>query len=185
MEEMKQVKKMKVDAIKSKNGTFSIDEEGNLEVKSITITNEMAKIDLIYPVGSIYINTREIDPNLIWGGTWEKIAKGKTLVGVDENDFEFNHVKKEGGHKELQRHSHGGKTETGKTSFLRIVGAAGTGNASNHIPGYSASNYDDVENTGGYPGSNHYHEFRTEEEGEGNSGNMPPYITCYIWERIA
>lgn len=30
-------------------------------------------IDLIYPVGAIYMSTNNVDPSLIFGGTWEQI----------------------------------------------------------------------------------------------------------------
>lgn len=26
---------------------------------------------------------------------------------------------------------------------------------------------------------------KTENEGTGNSENLPPYITCYMWKRVA
>lgn len=57
-----------------------------------------------YPVGSIYLSVNDINPSKWFGGTWEQIAKGRTLVGVDTSDTDFNTVKKTGGSKTvLQR----------------------------------------------------------------------------------
>lgn len=58
-----------------------------------------------YPVGSIYLSVNNINPNKWFGGTWEQIAKGRTLVGVDTGDTDFNTVKKTGGSK-TNEHNH-------------------------------------------------------------------------------
>ena len=45
---------------------------------------EQALIDLIYPVGSIYITEKaDFDPNTSWGGTWVKTAVNRVLQGTD------------------------------------------------------------------------------------------------------
>lgn len=52
----------------------------------------------IFPVGTIYTTVnKDFDPNITFGGTWERYAKGRTLVGVDTNDISFNTVEKNGG----------------------------------------------------------------------------------------
>lgn len=70
-------------------------------------------LNAIYPVGSIYMSTNSINPSQLFGGTWEQIAKGRTLVGVDTGDTDFNTAKKTGGEKkhtltvaEMPRHQH-------------------------------------------------------------------------------
>ena len=55
---------------------------------------------LLYPIGSIYMSIQDTNPSAFFSGTWERIAKGKTLVGVDENDSDFNASSKTGGEKE-------------------------------------------------------------------------------------
>ena len=52
----------------------------------------------IFPVGTIYTTTSStFDPNVTFGGTWERYAKGRTLIGVDVNDVNFNTGEKTGG----------------------------------------------------------------------------------------
>lgn len=73
----------------------------------------MIDVKLLYPIGSIYMSIQGTNPSVFFGGTWERIAKGKTLVGVDENDTDFNTSSKTGGEKnhtltinEMPKHSH-------------------------------------------------------------------------------
>ncbi len=52
----------------------------------------------IFPIGTIYTTTSStFDPNVTFGGTWERYAKGRTLMGVDANDVNFNIGEKTGG----------------------------------------------------------------------------------------
>ena len=64
-------------------------------------------INLIYPVGSVYTSVNNRNPSIWLGGTWVSFGSGRTLVGVDTGQSEFNSVEKPGGHKELQSHAHG------------------------------------------------------------------------------
>lgn len=61
----------------------------------------------IYPVGSVILNTTGINPRAYLNiGTWEQVSKGRTLIGVDETDDDFNIAEKTGGEK---KHRHGFK----------------------------------------------------------------------------
>ncbi len=57
-------------------------------------------LDKMYPVGSIYISTdikSASDVSKKFGGTWEAYGSGRTLVGVDTSNTNFNAVSKTGG----------------------------------------------------------------------------------------
>lgn len=121
-------------------------------------------IDMIYPIGSIYMTISTVSPAILFGGTWERI-KGRCIVGVDENDTDFDVVSKTGGSKYLQNHTHtlGG----GSSNYY-----GGSGGAGRWLPQYDENQYkwkidgvSDVQT--------------------GNSGNLQPYYTAYIWHRIA
>lgn len=65
-------------------------------------------IDVVYPVGAVHITTANVNPGAYLSGTtWEAFGSGKTLVGVDPNDTDFNAVGKTGGSKAVNlQHSH-------------------------------------------------------------------------------
>ena len=56
--------------IKTINGD-SILGSGNLDI-----------LNMVYPVGSIYMSVNSTSPATLFGGTWVAIAEGRTLVGV-------------------------------------------------------------------------------------------------------
>ena len=77
----------------------------------------------IYPVGSIYTSTESTNPSDKFGGVWERYGKGKTLVGVDEEDSSFNVSSKTGGSKSINlAHSHtvNSHTHTTKDHTLTV-----------------------------------------------------------------
>lgn len=145
-----------------------------------------------WPVGSIYISINNINPTKYFGGTWVAFGTGRTLVGVDSSQTEFNSVEKTGGAKthtltsgQIPSHNHKGETGTALSSFLRVVGVAGTSIAVNHTTGYAGGAFTDTSG-GNIPGANHYHEFTTSSVGNGEAhNNLQPYITVYFWKRTA
>ena len=91
----------------------------------------------IYPVGSIYIGVSSTNPSTLFGGTWEAFATGRTLVGYDSSDTDFNAVEKTGGAKtvtlaaaNIPKHRHS-FTPAGTVSKPTFTGTAvNTGNQS-------------------------------------------------------
>ena len=55
------------------------------------------QLNKTYPVGSIYISTNSTSPATLFGGTWEAYGTGRTLVGINTNDGNFNTIGKTGG----------------------------------------------------------------------------------------
>ena len=107
-------------------------------------------------------------PLSCWGGgTWTRIAKGQTLVGLDENDSDFKTAEKTGGEKshqltinEMPSHHHyiGGYSNDDGTKYYYIF------RSSNTL--YGSKNTND---TGGNQAHN----------------NLQPYYVTYIWKRTA
>lgn len=132
-------------------------------------------IDFFYPVGSYYeTSNTSFNPNTSWGGTWVEDSKGRSTIGFDSNQTEFNSVGKTGGEKthtltinEIPSHAHytsnyngGGKTQNNPTTNAGVHGDQ------NYWNFYNAglSNY----------------------VGGGNShNNLQPYVVVKRWHRTA
>lgn len=168
--------------------TFEYGKANKTEIKDIRamsanveeISNNIKYIDkkisdllnMFYPVGSVYETMdSSFDPNEKWGGTWERI-KGRVLVGVDEDDDDFNTSEKIGGEKahtlvvnELPSHTH---TNYAKRTNITINNSGNT-----HVTCHRSNSGATVGNNIGSTGEGVAH------------NNLQPYITCYIWKRTA
>ena len=158
-----------------------------------------------YPVGSIYISTSSTNPSAIYGGTWERYGRGKTLVGLNESETEFSEVNKTGGSKELQNHNH---TINTTSEYVNLSGYIqfhaselggllynGTGvfslgqlQSNNYYTAGSLTRYEGAQSSGSFSiDASHSHKINatTSSAGNGESGNLQPYITVYMWKRVS
>lgn len=142
--------------------------------------------------GSIYISVNSTNPSSLFGGTWEAFATGRTLVGIDTSDTDFNSVEKTGGEKthvlttdEIPSHTHtqnphshdevqdnnGNRITytTGSTANYRVLNQTSQGNASSSWRMKTSETTATNQNTGGGQAHN----------------NLQPYITVYMWKRTA
>ncbi|KAF5061941.1 hypothetical protein DSECCO2_309970 [anaerobic digester metagenome] len=83
-----------------------------------------------YPVGSIYLSAASTSPATLFGGTWIAFGTGRTLVGIDPGQTEFNTIEKTGGHKNLQAHTHAGSS--GSAGDHGHTASSGTAGAHTH-----------------------------------------------------
>lgn len=119
-------------------------------------------LSLVFPIGSTYVTQTNTNPSTILGfGTWERL-KGKVVVGLDENDADFNQINKTGGSKYIQEHYHKDAIAVNGHENLETVGYNGVQSTSQYYV-----------RTSGVQGA------RT-----GNSGNLQPYqVVGYMWIR--
>ena len=144
-----------------------------------------------YPVGSIYISVNNTNPSTYFGGTWVAFGTGRTLVGVDTSQTEFNTVEKTSGAKsnsytpagtvqghkltieEMPKHSHTDGTDpdsginasSGHTSAI-VYYNADYGRSTSEVGGDGAHSH-------GWTGT------------AANISTLQPYITVYMWKRTA
>ena len=124
-------------------------------------------VDLIYPVGSIYMSANDTSPSILFGGEWERI-KDRFLLAAGDT-YSAGSIGGEAAHKltvdEMPSHKH---------RYLLTYSNEGTV-SNKYLPDGSSvkpANYQDLsymEATGGDQAHN----------------NMPPYLAVYMWKRIA
>lgn len=140
----------------------------NTEVKPSFDKTEI--LNMVYPVGSVYMSTSSANPSTFIGGTWQRYAQGRTIVGVSESEAEFSYVGKTGGEKshrltnqEMPSHSHG-------FNGNKMVGN-GYGDGPANVTASGAWFQ--------------LHSKTGSEGGDQPHNNLQPYITTYIWLRTA
>jgi len=128
-------------------------------------------VDAVYPVGSIYISTVSTNPGTLLGtGTWTAFAAGRTLVGINSGDTDFDTVEETGGAKthtltvdEMPSHTHNSQYDN------RTPDGIDSGGAGSEIGGRGTNNFFPTTATGGGQAHN----------------NLQPYIVTYMWKRTA
>ena len=144
-------------------------------ISNKTVTKEFKNIlNIIYPIGSIYISAVSTSPSTLFGGTWERI-KDKFLLASGDN-YTAGATGGEAAHTltvdEIPSHSH---------------------------PMYAYSDGGDLANGSDYVGNiavpltytttsreTSWHKlFQAETGGNQAHNNMPPYLAVYVWKRTA
>ena len=154
----------------------------------------------IYPIGSIYMSAEYKNPKDFLGGTWVEWGKGRVPVGVDEKQDEFKDPGKEGGEKthdlsvsEMPSHSHEGTYTNPKSETTGKPDDNGEYSDTKYSVHYdvteSGTRY--VETSSGMvvpiPLNNVIESIHGVYPNGGSQAhnNLQPYITCYMWKRIA
>lgn len=131
-------------------------------------------INTIYPVGSIYLSINSTNPGVTFKvGTWVAFGTGRSLVGIDTQQSEFDTVEKTGGAKthtlqttEIPAHNH---VERMNTATTGATGAGFPAVADASTSGGPADTWVTTGNAGGGLAHN----------------NLQPYIVVYMWKRTA
>ena len=142
----------------------------NKSALPITGAGIKALLNLIYPVGSVLTFHDNKNHSSHLGFYWERFAVGKTLIGYDENDGDFNVTGKSGGEKnhkltvdEMPSHSHSVEVKYKLDTVTNASGVRHTGSGS-----LTATNEGiKIADAGGDEPHN----------------NLPPYIVTAFWIR--
>jgi hypothetical protein len=141
-----------------------------------TATSAANIADAVYPVGAIFTTVTAYADSAavvtaIGGNTWTVFGAGKVLVGLDSSDTDFDTIEETGGSKtdshtltiaEMPAHTH----TTVNSNSDSGAGKPATGGDATEGSGVHTS-----DSTGG--GGSHTHDI------------VQPYITVYMWKRIA
>ena len=129
----------------------------------------------MYPVGSIYMSTASTNPGTLFGGTWVGWGSGRVPVGVNTTDNDFKAAEQTGGAKthtltvdQVPAHKHTVASSVGWGDGGNSGYGSGYGRTDSNNPAHRW-----VEQTSSNAGGGQAH------------NNLQPYITCYMWKRIA
>lgn len=155
--------------------------------------------DLIYPIGSIYISVNASNPSTFFGGTWVAFGQGKTLVGINPAETEFDTVEETGGEKthlltidEIPSHNHGGATggqSANHTHTLAVrysanFATSGTAPGIRDVGGVSGGGGSSANAVTNGASVGHTHAIPAQGGGDPHN-NLQPYIVTYMWKRTA
>lgn len=149
---------------------------------------------LMYPIGSIYESTVNTNPHEYFGGTWEAFGAGRTTVGVDAEQTEFNQVKKTGGSKtqtltQAQLPKITGKVQAGSGNKGATGGGYGAFRTASGVFSVGTNDYQysmpKPENATSWPSGYGKYSLEMSVGEDQPHNNMPPYITVYRWVRTA
>ena len=156
--------------------------QGDVQVDGALQVGGKSLLDMVYPVGSIYLSVSGTDPQTLFGGTWARLedvfllaAGAKHAAGSTGGEESHTLTASE-------MPTHNGHLSAG------IAGAApyGKGNYEGYLNVSAMTAYVG----GGYRGWNVYsgNEMHPASEAAGGGqphNNMPPYLAVYTWKRTA
>lgn len=165
----------------SQTGAYTKAEVANLISEAI----KQSKLDA-NPIGTILTAISGTNPSTYIGGTWERFAQGRTLVGVDESDsvqLMKTSNKNGGSTNPLTEHNHS----------LKMIMDGGVAGATTHK--YGIKHADSTNWRSGDLGtlSEANDELPSSQSGgiaktKGNNAdhaNWQPFVTVYFWRRTA
>ena len=133
-------------------------------------------LDLIYPVGSIYMSMVNVNIASTLGGTWEPL--GDTfLLGVGTT-YGANQV---GGKSTYQLRANAGAVNNDIASFSYWADLATT-YQTHHAPTYNSESFGNISNPNPI---NHSIVVTDKNTNNATTTIMPPYRTVYMWKRTA
>lgn len=137
-------------------------------------------INLIYPVGSIYITLNQTPPSELFPGTYWKQIKNRFLLSASST-YSALFVGGEATHiltpNEMPVHNHNGLYYSYIDTENLVT--LNTGTVSYHVP-WGSSSYSDEYS----PGTGKAELITGKAGGGAAHNNMPPYLAVYMWERI-
>ena len=207
----------KIDYHKLPDRTTPITDSGTSGLNTLQTNIENALnniINVIYPIGSIYMSVNSTSPATLFGGTWERI-QDRFLLSAGST-YSAGATGGSASHKitsaELPKHTHTYNKPNANTNSHTLtineipshnhnvyINGQGSGGRKELYMAWGYSSNDDVKNysgnsfianTGG--GQGHTHGIGTTSTASGDGGfannsfsTLPPYLAVYVWKRTA
>lgn len=173
------------------DGAVSVN--GGLTTAALTVGGK-SLLDLVYPVGAVYMSLRSDDPATLFGGTWSPIS-GRFLLGASDT---YPAVSTGGAATrtlttaQLPAHSHRVVADTDATSVGHQhtipnikSGASGEYGVYAESWGYGSGKR---ELSTDFVDITHIHRVDTTSQTTGSGASfsiLPPYLSVYMWRRTA
>lgn len=145
--------------------------------------NDKNIFDMIYPVGSIYISINNVNPSVLFGGTWEQI-KDVFLLGAGSTysagstGGEANHTLTQS---EIPSYPIGNLPEIVPGNHGNL---ANGGIVATNLVETSPTNPGLKSNGNGITSGTQYSNMIYSNGGVKPHNNIPPYLAVYIWKRV-
>lgn len=151
------------------------------------IENQLkALTDAIYPVGSIYMSMSSTNPSSLFGGTWERIGVGRTLIsaGGDDNAVVDENTYAGRGTNIAETHWFPIGEKGGEINHTLTVTEIPSHRHSVSVPASTSTKYGT--NSGGKSPKAASTSYNTGYTGGGGGhNNMSTYLAVYMWKRTA
>lgn len=161
-------------------GKESFQVSGDISINGVKLR------DIFYPIGSIYQSTNSTNPSEFIGGTWERYAKGRVLIGVDDSGGKgtFGNANYNGGSKNpLTEHGHYFRNFNGHQAYTYAWGTGGFVSPQVAINGTSAVG-GNVSNNGLFTQQDNTGA-STQSAGQSSEAmNYQEFTTVYTFRRI-
>jgi len=149
--------------------------------------------ELLYPIGSIYINADDdTNPSTLFGfGTWVAFGEGRVLVGIQDAGT-FDVAGETGGEEthtlttsEIPAHNHTGTANSSGSHTHGVTGSFVTTSGGSQM-NFASGGFTRAHIPNTDAGGAHTHTLTINDTG-GNSShnNLQPYVVVYMWRRTA
>jgi hypothetical protein len=147
-----------------------------------------AVLQLLHPVGSVYINaTDSTNPGTLLGfGTWSAFGAGRVPVGFDSTDTLFDTAEETGGSKDaiVVSHTHTATSTVTDPGHAHTFTSGTVADFGAQTGGFGRGGPETITTSTATTGIT----VATTNASAGSSGtnaNLQPYITVFMWKRVS
>ena len=164
---------------------------GNSTTALATTAFVQAALQVLHPVGSIYMNaTSSTNPGTLLGfGTWSAFGAGRVPVGFDSGNPLFDSAEETGGSADAitVSHTHTATSTVSETAHKHDVlgGSSGSYQSGGGYGASTGTNGSDAGDTGLATTGITVSTSISSTGSSGTNANYQPYITVYMWKRTA
>ena len=174
--------------------------KGNGEWAEVPKLTKLDLLDMIYPVGSIYMSVNSSNPGSLFGGTWEKMPAGRVLIPEGASSWGTTYTAGSTGGEathtltveELPSVAPSIVVPNASLTGTFTVGRLQNNDSSGIVTRSNANNsYCGNSSWGGTIttftiNASHAHTLTANKLGSDQPhNNMQPFVTCYMWKRMA